>query len=70
LGAWLGWQMLPLVIVLSSAVGAITGITLLVLGKTERQQAIPFGPFLAAAGWISLLWGNLILDSYLGLFKF
>lgn len=70
LGAWLGWQLLPLVIVLSSAVGAVAGGLFLLVGKTERGQAIPFGPFLAAAGWIALLWGNMIVTSYLGLFKF
>lgn len=70
LGAWLGWQMLPLVILLSSVVGAVTGVMLLMVGRTRRQQPIPFGPFLAAAGWIALLWGHDLVNAYLGLVNF
>ncbi|MEH6469745.1 MAG: A24 family peptidase [Halopseudomonas sp.] len=65
LGAWMGWQMLPLVIILSSFVGAALGITLIVLKGRDHQQPMPFGPFLAIAGWIALLWGPAIVDSYL-----
>lgn len=65
LGAWMGWQLLPLVIILSSLVGAIIGSLILLMNKQGRDTALPFGPYLAAAGWISLLWGNVILASYL-----
>lgn len=66
LGAWLGWQRLPVVILLSAGVGAVVGIALIVLGGRSRQAAIPFGPYLAAAGWIALLWGQDLMDWYLG----
>ena len=64
LGAWLGWQMLPLVVLLSSLVGAIVGVLLMLTGRS-RHQPMPFGPFLAAAGWIALLWGQDIVQFYL-----
>ncbi|MCK0538831.1 prepilin peptidase [Alcanivorax quisquiliarum] len=70
LGAWLGWQLLPLVILLSSLVGAVAGGLLLATGAVQRGQGIPFGPYLAGAGLIALLWGNQIVDAYLGLMKF
>ncbi len=66
IGAWLGWQMLPLVILLSSLVGAIVGITLIVLARHGRNVPIPFGPYLAAAGLIALFWGQAINRAYLG----
>ena len=65
LGAWLGWQMLPLIILLSSLVGAVCGIALMVIKRRGRDIPIPFGPYLAAAGWIALLWGPDILSRYL-----
>jgi leader peptidase (prepilin peptidase)/N-methyltransferase len=65
IGAWVGWQALPVVILLSSVVGAITGILLIAVKGRQRSQPIPFGPFLASAGWITLLWGQDILDLYL-----
>jgi leader peptidase (prepilin peptidase)/N-methyltransferase len=65
LGAWLGWQMLPLIILLSAAVGAIAGISLIVFKRHDRGVPIPFGPYLAAAGWIAMLWGPQIMASYL-----
>ena len=65
LGAWLGWQMLPLVILLSSVVGAIVGIVLIVLARMGRNIPLPFGPYLAMAGLIALVWGQEIMDSYL-----
>ncbi|HHJ34919.1 MAG TPA: prepilin peptidase [Gammaproteobacteria bacterium] len=65
LGAWLGYSFLPQVILLSSVVGSIFGITMLITGKTGQQQPIPFGPYLAAAGWIALLWGETINTTYL-----
>lgn len=66
LGAWLGWQMLPLIILLSAAVGAVIGIALIVFRRHDRNVPIPFGPYLAAAGWIALLYGHGIVDWYLG----
>jgi leader peptidase (prepilin peptidase)/N-methyltransferase len=65
IGAWLGWQMLPLVILLSSVVGAIVGITLIVAVKHGRDIPIPFGPYLAGGGLIALFWGAPITQSYL-----
>ena len=67
LGAWLGWQMLPAIILLSSVVGAVVGIALIVLAKHGRNVPIPFGPYLAAAGVIALFWGKTLTASYLGL---
>ena len=64
LGAWLGWQMLPLIILISSAVGAVIGIAAILLGGQDRDLQIPFGPFLAGAGWIALLWGDTIVTWY------
>jgi len=68
LGAWLGWKPLFVVILTSSLVGATVGITMIVLGKTERSTQIPFGPYLAAAGWITLMWGNELMRFYFSLF--
>ena len=70
LGAWLGWQPLFVVILTSSVVGAGIGITMILLKKTERGTQIPFGPYLAAAGWITLLWGSELMQLYLSLFRF
>ena len=67
LGAWTGWKMLFVIVLTSSLVGAIVGITMILLKKTERDTQIPFGPYLAAAGWLSLLWGPQILQFYFGL---
>ncbi len=64
LGAWMGWETLPLTIILSSFCGAVVGISLIVFAKHDRKQAIPFGPYLAMAGWISLIWGAEILSAY------
>lgn len=64
-GAWLGWQMLPLVILLSSLVGAVVGITMIVSKRLKQGNPIPFGPYIAAAGWIALLFGQQIIDWYL-----
>ncbi len=66
LGAWLGWQYLGLIILLSSVVGAFIGITLISLNKQSRDKQIPFGPYLAIAGWIALLWGNHLNQWYFG----
>ena len=67
LGAWLGWQMLPVIILLSSIVGAVVGICLIVFSRHGRNTPIPFGPYLAAAGIIALFWGPQLTRSYLGL---
>ncbi len=66
IGAWLGWKMLPLTILLSSLVGAIVGIGLIVLAKRGKNVPIPFGPYLAAAGLIALFWGKPLTALYLG----
>jgi leader peptidase (prepilin peptidase)/N-methyltransferase len=65
LGAWGGWQVLPLTILLSSLVGAVLGLIMLRLRNAETSTPIPFGPYLAIAGWIALLWGDQITASYL-----
>ncbi len=67
LGAWLGWQSLPLIILLSAFVGAAVGVTLIVVRGRDRNIPIPFGPYLAAAGWIALMWGDELTGSYLRL---
>jgi len=64
-GAWLGWQSLPLIILLSSFVGAMIGIGLIVFRGRDRAQPLPFGPYLAVAGWVALLWGDEIMRQYL-----
>lgn len=64
LGAWLGWQALPMIILLSSLVGAVVGITLIIVRGRDRNIPIPFGPYLASAGFLSLLWGNAISAFY------
>ncbi|MDG2376100.1 MAG: A24 family peptidase, partial [Woeseiaceae bacterium] len=65
LGAWLGWTMLPLIILMSAVVGAVTGVLMIAFKKHERSVPIPFGPYLAAAGWIAMLWGEQIVNRYL-----
>ncbi|WP_236182050.1 MULTISPECIES: prepilin peptidase [Pseudomonas] len=64
LGAWGGWQVLPLTILLSSLVGAVLGVILLKLRDQKTSSPIPFGPYLAIAGWIALLWGGQITGFY------
>src|SRR5210317_776488 len=66
LGAWLGWQSLPVIILLSSLVGAVCGIALMVIKRRGKEIPIPFGPYLAMAGWIALLWGEALLARYMG----
>ena len=65
LGAWLGWQMLLLIILLSAAVGAAIGITMIVMRRHDRNVPIPFGPYLAAAGWFAMVFGDRIIARYL-----
>ena len=67
LGAWLGWQMLPLIILSSSVVGAVVGIAMMVICKKGSEVPIPFGPYLAGGGLIALFWGHTITQSYLQL---
>lgn len=67
IGAWLGWQMLPLVILLSSLVGAVVGIMLIVAARHGRNVPIPFGPYLAGGGLIALFWGQALTQGYLRL---
>ena len=64
-GAWFGWQSLPLIIILSAGVGTVVGVALILFKNHQRQQPIPFGPYLASAGWIALLWGEKITSAYL-----
>ncbi|HKE44370.1 MAG TPA: A24 family peptidase [Steroidobacteraceae bacterium] len=64
-GAWFGWQMLLPIILMAAATGAVVGIALLLLKRHGRDVPIPFGPYLAAAGWIALLWGPQLVDRYL-----
>ena len=67
IGAWLGWKSLPLVILLSSVVGAVVGIALIALTKRGRDNPIPFGPYLAVAGIIAMLYGDVIVARYFGM---
>lgn len=67
IGAWLGWSLLPLVIILSSVVGALVGITLIIAARHGRNIPIPFGPYLAGGGLIALFWGQQLTQSYLQL---
>lgn len=64
-GAWFGWQYLPMTILLSSVAGAIIGITILAIKGQDKNIPIPFGPYLAIAGWVTLMWGEQINNAYL-----
>ena len=65
LGAWLGWQMLLLIVLISAFVGAAVGISLIAFRGRDRNVPIPFGPYLAAAGWIALMWGEELVGGYM-----
>jgi leader peptidase (prepilin peptidase)/N-methyltransferase len=65
LGAWLGWRVLPLVILLSAATGAVIGIAMIVFRGRDRSTPLPFGPYLAAAGWLAMLYGDSLVGAYL-----
>ncbi len=67
LGAWLGWRLLPMVILLAAASGAVLGILMIVLRGRDRAAPMPFGPYLAAAGWLAMMYGNSLVSSYLRL---
>jgi len=64
LGAWMGWELLPLIIILSSLCGAVVGTAMILFAGHDRRQAIPFGPYLAMAGWIAFIWGTQIMTAY------
>ena len=64
LGAWLGWQLLPFTIMLAAVLGAVLGILIMVIKKYSRTTPLPFGPYLAVAGWVALLWGHNFLNWY------
>jgi leader peptidase (prepilin peptidase)/N-methyltransferase len=68
LGGWLGWDKLHIIILLSAVVGAVIGIVMIMFRGRDRQLPIPFGPYLAAAGWIAMLYGEAIQNAYLDLF--
>ncbi len=65
IGAWLGWKMLPVVILLSSFVGAVVGISLIVFARHGRNVPLPFGPYLALGGLIAMFWGDVLVNYYL-----
>lgn len=64
LGAWMGWQVLPMIILLSSVFGTLIGVSLIVFKSRDSQAPMPFGPYLAIAGWVSLVWGETILNQF------
>lgn len=66
MGAWLGWQSIPMLILLSSLVGAVCGIALMIATRRGKDIPIPFGPYLAMAGWITLMWGDRLMAYYMG----
>jgi len=68
LGALLGWQQLPVILLLSSLVGAVVGLSLIAIAGRDKNIPIPFGPYLAAAGWIAMLWGEKLKNAYFGTF--
>jgi len=68
LGAWLGWQLMPVTLLLSSVVGAVIGIAMIVLVKHDRRVPIPFGPYLAGGGLVALFFGADMTQAYLGQF--
>ncbi len=70
LGAWMGWEYLFIIVLTSSFVGAIIGISYLIFKGKDRNTQIPFGPYLAIAGWVTLLWGDALQEAYFNLFQF
>ncbi len=68
LGAWMGWRMLLPIVLLAAVIGALMGGSLILLRRHQRGHPIPFGPFLAGAGWVAMLWGPQLVASYLGLY--
>jgi len=70
LGAWLGWQMILPIIMCAAVVGSVVGITTIILGQRTREVPLAFGPYLAAAGWLMLVFGQPLLDSYFSLYQY
>jgi len=68
LGAWAGWKLIFIIILTSSVVGAVVGISMIVLKRNSRETQIPFGPYLAGAGWLTLLWGGQLSEFYFSFF--
>jgi leader peptidase (prepilin peptidase)/N-methyltransferase len=69
LGAWLGWQALPACILIASLVGTVYGVGVILTGRRSREQPFPFGPFLALAGWVNLMWGEALRAAYLNMLQ-
>lgn len=69
LGAWLGWQAVPVIVLVSSTLGALVGALMILLGGHDRSQPLPFGPYLAVAGFVHLLWGRELIEAYLSWFQ-
>ena len=67
MGAWLGWPLIPQIILMSTLIGSIVGITLIVTKKLNKEKPIPFGPYIAGAGFIALIWGDQINAKYLSM---
>jgi leader peptidase (prepilin peptidase)/N-methyltransferase len=67
LGAWMGWKLLPLIILLSAATGAVLGLCMIALRGRDRAAPMPFGPYLAAAGWLAMMYGEPLMNGYLRL---
>lgn len=67
LGAWLGWQQLPMIILMSAVVGVALNVGMIVTRGKDRSIPIPFGPYLAGAGWITMIWGETIKNTYIDL---
>ena len=67
LGAWFGWMYLPQIVLVSTILGSIVGVALIIVKKADGKMAIPFGPYIAIAGWIAMLWGDEINHTYLRL---
>ncbi|HUE11199.1 MAG TPA: A24 family peptidase, partial [Steroidobacteraceae bacterium] len=65
LGAWLGWKALPLIILLSAGTGAVLGILMILLKGRDRAAPMPFGPYLATAGWLAMMYGDGLINGYL-----
>lgn len=65
LGAWLGWQMLPMIILFSSIAASLIGIIMIIFFGRDRATAFPFGPYLAISGWVALIWGHQLTELYL-----
>jgi leader peptidase (prepilin peptidase)/N-methyltransferase len=69
-GAWLGWQYLPQIILISSALGSVVGLALIITGKLSRDKPMAFGPYIALAGWLAFIWGDAVNNWYLGISGF